>query len=526
MTPEELREHEAMTTAREKMERAIKEAEKAYEKELKKYRETAANNHSLSTFVQPDAQPVAAIPALKPEKKSKVRRCEDQNDAGGCMIRESCGKKTAEDRATVGCTVPVKEKPAKKARKAKKEPVELVEPTSPPEQPRPVELHAACLDCDDLNTCESHDPHAGCAGEAKKSAEEPAATLKDPICYCTPCKTWATCTAKPESEECKAHRKLQEEPEEKKGGCTNCGHFKGRKSFKESCTRLKDLMFKGGEYSAARLMAEVEDGGCLGWTEQPEKPAKKTEPVHQCSACKKMCNNAFIPGKLCDPTKKKSVIKIGKDLQYCETLCANCGNHLGKFLETCPRYGDLKTQGGKHTERGLMEEVQRDGCTHKIPKIIRENSPKVCAHDGACGDEARIKKQQETAEVTGFPTENLCCGDCPEEKKKKKPRTKKHHYTICISPVTADQPQLVEMGRKYNLWCTGPECGNSGSEETREHVIKSALHAFNNWQESPNKNKGEPITEKDVLFEDTTGEFNMSDFFDADGKLKQKLEES
>jgi hypothetical protein len=46
--------------------------------------------------------------------------------------------------------------------------------------------------------------------------------------------------------------------------------------------------------------------------------------------------------------------------------------------------------------------------------------PEVCAHNGACGDEKRIKKNQETSELTGFPPKNLCCCGCPIEKKIRK----------------------------------------------------------------------------------------------------------
>jgi len=55
--------------------------------------------------------------------------------------------------------------------------------------------------------------------------------------------------------------------------CTNCGHHRGRKSFEETCPRLPDLMFKGGEYSASRLMAETAMDGCPHRIPKPEKPA-------------------------------------------------------------------------------------------------------------------------------------------------------------------------------------------------------------------------------------------------------------
>lgn len=44
--------------------------------------------------------------------------------------------------------------------------------------------------------------------------------------------------------------------------CLICGHHRGRKSFKESCPRVNDLLFRGGDYSAAQIMEETERNGC------------------------------------------------------------------------------------------------------------------------------------------------------------------------------------------------------------------------------------------------------------------------
>jgi hypothetical protein len=103
-----------------------------------------------------------------------------------------------------------------------------------------------------------------------------------------------------------------------------------------------------------------------------------------------------------------------------------------------------------------------------------------------------------------------------EEKKPavKKPRTKKP-YAITIKPVTEDAPQLIAMGRHYLTDCTGPTPqGSSGSQDTKENTIRSILQTLNIWQ------KKIPITDKDALFEDETGEFNKSDFFSEDGTLR------
>ncbi|PKG31347.1 MAG: hypothetical protein CW742_13880 [Methanoregula sp.] len=144
-----------------------------------------------------------------------------------------------------------------------------------------------CKGCEATDRCLRHEPHEGCLQEFldfEKAVEEarvepPEQKKTEPLCYCTPCKTWATCTAKPESKECQAHRKLKEDIPE--GGCTNCGHHKIKKTFKESCTRLNDLLFKGGQYSATRLMAEVAAEGCLGWIPKNEDPEKVPDPAEE-----------------------------------------------------------------------------------------------------------------------------------------------------------------------------------------------------------------------------------------------------
>jgi hypothetical protein len=45
--------------------------------------------------------------------------------------------------------------------------------------------------------------------------------------------------------------------------CTTCGHHKGHKTFKESCPRVKELLFLGGNKSATQVMDETKIGGCL-----------------------------------------------------------------------------------------------------------------------------------------------------------------------------------------------------------------------------------------------------------------------
>lgn len=173
--------------------------------------------------------------------------------------------------------------------------------------------------------------------------EEPPAASKEPLCYCTPCKTWATCTAKPESKECQEHRKLQEEPEEEKGGCTNCGHHKTKKTFKESCTRLNDLLWKGGEYSAARLMAEVAADGCLGWIPKEEAPAKEEK-----------CVIHYYSGKDLSPSLGTCPVKC----PYLNAGKSSCNFMDQQFLrmESCPT-GVI--QGDEAGRKQQMENMAR-----------------------------------------------------------------------------------------------------------------------------------------------------------------------
>jgi hypothetical protein len=44
--------------------------------------------------------------------------------------------------------------------------------------------------------------------------------------------------------------------------CLRCEHHKGRKTFKESCSRINELLFKGGDKTAAQLMQDTAKNPC------------------------------------------------------------------------------------------------------------------------------------------------------------------------------------------------------------------------------------------------------------------------
>lgn len=511
------------------------------------------------------------------------------------------------------------------------------EPCDPAEEARTVDLHAACLDCEVLDKCERKDPYAGCLEAVKaidaavKEKEEPAATPKEPLCYCSPCKTWATCTAKPESKECKKHRSLtktEEDPhsegtcnncqnsavhvilntcpclekgiraqdlyekteatpclfwgkregpggawlvgkkpvlawsdgpfeskgdQEEKGGCTNCGHFKGRRTFRESCTRLKDLMFKGGEYSAARLMAETEADGCLGWNPKKDKPAKEGE---------KLPYNPDIPAPSAQTCPSACPYRIKHPIDKF-LICAYVGKPLIEMGE-CPT-PVLKSSNQNYTINVIKEAIARqvkgtpsedkcqcftcpDGvmrcgigdkaCPHtKTPFPELRKCPQIMIPWGYLfpGEVKKTPSKKPSPQCIGCPHLEICVPknpadpDCivlkdvrvkkiPAQKKQstKKPRTPKTPYGLKISFVPKDATALLEMGRKYATDITGPSCGNYTPHKTREDVIRSTLQTLEFW----NKNKPITVTKATVRFEDKTGEFSIDDFFREDGTVQ------
>jgi 16S rRNA G966 N2-methylase RsmD len=172
------------------------------------------------------------------------------------------------------------------------------EPADPATKARPVELHAACLECEAKDECRTHDPRAGCIDTVKaikKAVEEKEQKIPN-ITWCStirncPSVDWegGICTKTgnlvKDQTYCPTEHLIGKEPKPSKrpkdagtgGGpqpfvqhcCGTCGHHKGRKTFHESCPRLGELLFKGGTKSAKVLMDETAATPCTDWTEIP-----------------------------------------------------------------------------------------------------------------------------------------------------------------------------------------------------------------------------------------------------------------
>jgi hypothetical protein len=386
---------------------------------------------------------------------------------------------------------------------------------------RPVELHAACLSCKNIESCITHTPSNNCGFRSNKNPEEIPFTCQNCqfAIFCMEHDPKAGCAKKfggitglyvpgdqfRERRE-KEEKKNRHKPRPKEAGtggspqpyvqhcCGTCGHHKGKKTFHESCPRLGELLFKKGTKSAKVLMEETQRENCEHWTDipgdlyVPEKIqdcfGKLCDTITGLAGCEdcadhEACHKEWAKrerkkNSCCAEVPKKRTPKIGVDLQYCETLCANCGHHLSKFDESCPRYNDL-LEGG-YTERELMEEVQRDGCPHKIPK---------------------------------------CAKPAP---KKKSGSGKPKPYTIYIKQSDGVHPIIVSCDAQGHG-------GTSNPCDTREEVIKRALvtlDGFNhNVKKSTLSKKPLPVTIETTLFIDKTGMFSITDFFEETGEPKK-----
>ncbi len=136
--------------------------------------------------------------------------CKELNDVGGCMVGESCNRKTEEARLVKGCRVPVS-KPVKKPRKEKA-------PAKPPQDPEALspctgpQVEGACEKCGDADSCTN--PELIACRDSGRCIEE----ADHNACFCAPCIMWQGCPLQvhPESEECLARRKTSPAPEEEK----------------------------------------------------------------------------------------------------------------------------------------------------------------------------------------------------------------------------------------------------------------------------------------------------------------------
>ncbi len=181
-------------------------------------------------------------------------------------------KRLENDESQKGCTFEVRKQP---------------EPDA-----RPVEVVSACLDCQALDKCKSHDPHAGCMNElAETVAPGYPTSIGGPICKT--CGWPETQEPEPYIQHC----------------CGTCGHHKGRKTFHETCPRLGELLFKGGTRSAKVLMEETQRENCEGWISK----AERIPNVTWCSTIRN-CPSLDWEGGICTKTGKKLT-----DQTYCPT---------------------------------------------------------------------------------------------------------------------------------------------------------------------------------------------------------------
>jgi site-specific DNA-methyltransferase (adenine-specific) len=423
---------------------------------------------------------------------------------------------------------------------------------SPAKEARPVELKAACLRCKVSETCTTHAPYVNCkkieAGKADTSKQLPEAippsneatvqpTRQDPdhgpqpiSTDCRECERFEQCTSHDPHAGCLDAVKAIEKAPAPSGGptlgtCGTCGHHKGRKTFHETCPRLGELLFKGGTKSAKVLMEETQRERCEHWIDKMYRP----EP-----------NKGKTPSEVHEECLEKNLIlmRLKRDSpEWFAALTAikrgNCpGWHWEVWKHDPKKNAEWLFEGARTEEeaneiksRLESDDVQK-GCTFDVRKRPPDANPReemVCANGGVCGDEKKIRKVQETAEITNLPKENLTCGSCTTPKKKstaKKPKP----YTIYIKRSDGAHPFVVSCdSRGYG--------GASNPCDTKEEVIKRALVTLGDFvyhvkKPSPTlAKKPLPVTIETTLFIDKTGLFTPADFFDAEGVPKKPIVE-
>jgi len=279
----------------------------------------------------------------------------------------------------------------KRSRIDKPSPDIKTEPADPATEARPVELHAACLDCEAVDRCMRHDPHANCLQEFldfEKVMEEAREEKEEKIpsiswCQRRSCQefdheSFICITTGKKIEEmtyCPTQHLVDDERKRKAATsplivrwCGNCGHHKARKTFHESCPRLPDLMFKGGKLSADQLMNET--------------------------ACEKKCDHWF-PKE--DKGKGKPEEKV--------ITCYYSGKDLSPSLGTCPVKCPYRNAG-------------KASCDFMDQQFLRMES---CPTGVLQGDAAGQKQQLENmaralARLSAdLPSEDRCqCFPCPD----------------------------------------------------------------------------------------------------------------
>jgi hypothetical protein len=234
---------------------------------------------------------------------------------------------------------------------------------------RPVELHAACLDCEAVDRCMRQDPHANCLQEFldfEKVMEEAREEKEEKIpsiawCQHRSCQefdhtSFICITTGKKIEEmtyCPTQHLVDDERKRKAATsplivrwCGNCGHHKARKTFHESCPRLPDLMFKGGKLSADQLMIETAcEKKCDHWF--PKEDKGKGKPEEKVITC-------YYSGKDLSPSLGTCPVKC----PYRNAGKASCDFMDQQFLrmESCPT-GVL--QGDTSGQKQQLENMAR-----------------------------------------------------------------------------------------------------------------------------------------------------------------------
>ncbi|MFA5378382.1 MAG: hypothetical protein WC455_21690 [Dehalococcoidia bacterium] len=94
---------------------------------------------------------------------------------------------------------------------------------------------------------------------------------------------------------------------------------------------------------------------------------------------------------------------------------------------------------------------------------------------------------------------------------------KKPLYVISIESVL-DVPVLIKMGYKYIAHAAkqyGDYYGGGGGVTTKQEAIDMILHYISKWQkfDSILGRDPDPVTKRNLLFKDETGDFLIDDFF-------------
>lgn len=231
---------------------------------------------------------------------------------------------------------PVKISSRKRSRIDKPEPIIKTEPADPATEARPVDLHAACLDCEAVDRCLRHDPHAGCLREFldfEKAVDEAKEDRERNLC-----------------------RSFDEEKEKCIVFKNNCnGHAVGHDD--------KDREVRYGCYQSPTIpsIAWCQHRGCQEFDHESFICITTGKKIEE----QTYCPTQHLIGKQPKPSKRPKDAGTGGGPQpFVQKCCGTCGHHKGRktFHESCPRLGELLFKGGTKSARVLMDETASNPC--------------------------------------------------------------------------------------------------------------------------------------------------------------------